>query len=359
MPKRASDNSLEFIAKKLRQLEKEVKRSRQKKRNNISLSSSSSSSCPSSCSSRVPSPNPEWQETIANTVPRVETIDVEPSTAQNNEIPLIEINDNSQDDTRPSCSHEEPSDDINTELLDILGADPSVTIEYGPDINKDVASRFAHIATSGLSREVRKNLLMKNLVPQNCKNIAAPQLNAEIKAALSEQVVKRDRAIEARQKQMAAAISSLGIIISNQLGPKDKNNELIKDLMDVGRMFCDIQHTESEARRNFALYSVKKELKDQLSITKIDKYLFGNDLAETLKTAKAVSKSISDLKQDAPKKPKPAASTKHLNWKARTSARRQPTGPSPRYQPPATHNAQHRAPLSQNYAQRFKQTRRP
>ncbi|XP_046964265.1 uncharacterized protein LOC124533144 isoform X2 [Vanessa cardui] len=230
MPKRASDNSLEFIAKKLRQLEKEVKRSRQKKRNNISLSSSSSSSCPSSCSSRVPSPNPEWQETIANTVPRVETIDVEPSTAQNNEIPLIEINDNSQDDTRPSCSHEEPSDDINT---------------------------------------------------------------------------------------------------------------------------------ESEARRNFALYSVKKELKDQLSITKIDKYLFGNDLAETLKTAKAVSKSISDLKQDAPKKPKPAASTKHLNWKARTSARRQPTGPSPRYQPPATHNAQHRAPLSQNYAQRFKQTRRP
>nr|XP_026486006.1 uncharacterized protein LOC113393374 [Vanessa tameamea] len=356
MRKRISDNSIEFIVKKLRKLEKEVKRSRRKKHNNVSLSSSSSScpsASPSSCSSRVSSPNTDCQRSIAN-------IDIEQHMAQNSEIPLIEINDNSENDTSAPCLHEEPSGVVNIEILDILGADPSVTIEYGPDINKDVASRFTHIATSGLTRETRKDLLKKYLVPENCKNIAAPQLYAEMKGALTDQVVKRDRAIESRQKQMAAAISSLGKIISDQLSAKDINNALIKDLMDVGRIFCDIQHTESEARRNFALYSVKKELKDQLSLTKIDKYLFGNDLAETIKTAKAVSKSISDLKPNAPKKPKPtASSTKNLNWMARTPARRQPTGLPSLHQLPATHNKPPRAPLSHNYAQRSKQTRRP
>lgn len=247
----------------------------------------------------------------------------------------------------------------NTEILEILGADPSITQEYGPDINKDVATRFTHIATSGLDKEVRKDLIKKYLVPSNCINIAAPQLNLEIKAALTEPVVKRDRAIEARQKQMAAGISALGKVISDQLSTKDKNNDLIKDLMEIGRMFCDIQHSESEARRNFALYTVKKDLKDQLSTTKIDKFLFGSNFTETIKTAKAVSKSSSDLKPDTDKRPTSTyAPSKLLNWKARTPARRQPTAQPPRHQPSASQNASQRATSSHTYKQRPKYTRR-
>lgn len=243
----------------------------------------------------------------------VDATNIELPSPEINETPLVQnkdlpsVSDNSVENLTAPSTLDDNTDSI--EILEILGADPSVPQEYGPDINKDVATRFAHKATSGLDKEVRKDLIKKFLVPNNCTNVAAPLLNLEIKAALSEQVVKRDKAIEARQKQMAAGISALGKVISDKLCTKDKNNDLIKGLMEIGRIFYDIQHSESDARRNFALYTVKKDLKDQLSTTKIDKFLFGSNFTETLKTAKAVSKSSSDLKPEADKRPKPSTST--------------------------------------------------
>ncbi|CAH2223967.1 jg20373 [Pararge aegeria aegeria] len=365
MSKRANESSLEFIVKKLRKLEKEVKRSRQEKRDSFTLSSTSSSSQSSeSLSNSSRSATSQGiiaigEEATSIPMDHNDTIPLEqPTPVENNEQNVV--SDNVSGDPIASSVHDEGA--ANAEILDILGADPSVAIEYGPDINKDVATRFTHVATVGLNKDVRKELLKKFLVPGNCTNIAAPQLNAEIKATVSEQVVKRDKAIEARQKQIAAGISSLGKIISDQLCATEKNNDLIRDLMEVSRILCDIQHSESEARRSFALYSVKRELKDQLSATKIDKFLFGSNLPETIKTAKAVSKSSSDLKPEIPKKPKASTSAntsgKNLNWKARAATRRQPTGPPPRHHPPAQLNVPPRGNSSQGYTQRPKQTRR-
>ncbi|KAF9802570.1 hypothetical protein SFRURICE_013757 [Spodoptera frugiperda] len=49
------------------------------------------------------------------------------------------------------------------------------------------------MATSGLSKETRKELSDKYLIPANCTLIDAPLLNPEIKAAVSETVHKRDK----------------------------------------------------------------------------------------------------------------------------------------------------------------------
>ncbi|XP_060802865.1 uncharacterized protein LOC132902317 [Amyelois transitella] len=337
MPKRKIDN-LEVIVNKLRKLEKEVKRSRRYRRSSSSSSEPSSRSSSSSPSSRAPSPamdNQECQEPVIN--PEVDTINLEPEST--------------------------PPNETTAGLSDILGEDPTATAEYGPDINTDLAARLAHIATSGLNKDTRIDLLKKFLVPANCENISAPKLNVEIKAAIPETATKRDKCIESRQKIIAAGITALGGVISRQLESKNKDNDLIKDLMDVARLLCDIQHAESETRRNFALYSVKKELKDQLSLTEIDKCLFGSDFAETLKTAKAVSKSSTDLKRDFPKKSPPAANPykKDLNWKPRTGARRQQPVTQTRPQSSAAPSATPRGSSSRNYRQRrrhHKQNRR-
>lgn len=244
------------------------------------------------------------------------------------------------------------------EFIEILGEDPSTAVTYGPEIHKEIASRFTHICTSGLDKTNRKLLIEKHKVPGNCINISAPRLNAEIKAALSDSVVKRDKAIEYRQHQMAAAISSLGSIMSNLLINKCDNNALMRDLMDLGRLLCDIQHSQSTARRNLALNFVKKNLKDHLDLTKIDSYLFGENLAETLKTAKAVSKSSSDLKVEQQKQVKPAPTRHNLNWKAGTSARRQPTGQAPRHQQSAAPRAPPPRQAAQTYSRHSKQSRR-
>lgn len=85
--------------------------------------------------------------------------------------------------------------ELDAEILEILGVDPTLTKKFGNEVQKDVAVRFEHVATAGLSKDDRKEILDKYLVPSNCKLIAAPALNPEVKAALSEMVIKRDKAI--------------------------------------------------------------------------------------------------------------------------------------------------------------------
>lgn len=54
-------------------------------------------------------------------------------------------------------------------------------------------------------------------------------LNAETKAAASEPVRQRDKAIEFKQKQLAAAISCHGGAISHLINTKDIDSELLKN----------------------------------------------------------------------------------------------------------------------------------
>lgn len=214
---------------------------------------------------------------------------------------------------------------LDAEALEILGIDPTTTTQYGKEIHNELATRLQHIATTGLTKELRKELTDRYLIPANCIKIGAPSMNPEIKAAVTEVIMKRDKGIEARQKQLAAAISGLTAVLNNELDKKEKNSNTLKQLMDVSRILCDIQHAESVTRRNFAAFSIKKELKDHLFNTKIDTTLFGENLAETLKSAKAVSKSGSDLKTKPPPKPKAAISSSaptNLNWRGPAPARR-------------------------------------
>ncbi|XP_073944616.1 uncharacterized protein [Choristoneura fumiferana] len=216
----------------------------------------------------------------------------------------------------------------------ILGDDPSATQSYGKDIQAALAVRLQHIATMGLTKEQRKELQDKHLPPANCTLINGPVLNPEIKAAVSDVIAKRDKGIEHKQNQMANAISCIGEAISLLISSEEKNPTLMKLLMDAGRLLCDCQHTDTTVRRMFILNSLKKDMKDQLQSTKVDKYLFGQDLANTLKSAKAICKTGAELKT-APVKPpfkkpppKTAAnrsySSPNLNWKAPAPGRRQP-----------------------------------
>lgn len=152
-------------------------------------------------------------------------------------------------------------------------------------------------------------------------------------------MVKRDKGLEIKQKQLATAISCLASVMTELFTSRQINQGLLQKLMDTTRMLCDIQHTDSITRRNFAMFSVKREMKEHLTNTKIDKSLFGDNLSEALRTAKAVSKSGTDLKFNQRNFKKPTMPTnskpqprKNLNWKTPAPARR-PQGP-----PPATRN---------------------
>ncbi|KAJ8708397.1 hypothetical protein PYW07_010522 [Mythimna separata] len=229
------------------------------------------------------------------------------------------------------------TDGLDSDLLDILGADPTTDKKYGKEINKELSIRLQHWTTMGITKEQRKELKEKYLTPENAKLIDPPELNAEIKAAVSDIITKRDKAIENKQKLLTLAISSLGEGITLLLSDKEKNTALLKLLMDATRIICDCQHADSVTRRNFLLNAVKKELREQLQNSKIDTLLFGENLAETIKTAKSINKSGTDLKQPPQKPPNKkfaAMPSRNLNWRNPGPSRR-PTGP-PRIREPAT-----------------------
>ncbi|PZC75670.1 hypothetical protein B5X24_HaOG205776 [Helicoverpa armigera] len=318
MPKRKRGDSISYIRKKIKKLEKKLLKGCRR-----SSSSSEQSSSEPQDDKFMDLENPAYPvvdldepvpSTSASNIPEVTQEPPPQSTAV--EAGIIEIEDHQPD--------------LDETVLQILGTDPLTTTSFGKDIQKDLATRYEHKATSGLTKELRKELLESHLPPANCKLIDAPSLNPEIKAAVTDVIVKRDKAMQAKQKQLGSAIACLSEAITILLSKETKDPNILKLLVDAGRILCDCQHNDSITRRNFILAVLKKELKDQMQLTKIDNLLFGQELADTLKTAKAINRSGAELKSvPLPKpssKPRPPPSTRNLNWKAPAPNRR-PTGP--------------------------------
>lgn len=229
---------------------------------------------------------------------------------------------------------------IDPEVMDILGVDPTLEVKVGPEVNSDVSVRLQHYAITGLSKEDKKELTDRYLIPRNCKLIDAPAVNAEVKRPLSEVILKRDKAIEHKQKFLGSAISGLGEAITMLISSKDKDSKLLRILMDIARILCDCQHADTITRRNYILNSLKKELRDQLQNTKVDAFLFGQDFSEALKAARNINKLGDELKETPPK-PVPSFNrknnpgpSKNLNWKSPYPKSRQ-SGP-PRTREPAS-----------------------
>lgn len=214
---------------------------------------------------------------------------------------------------------------LDEDILLFLGEVPTKDKKFGAKIQNDIASRWEHVATTGVSKEAGKDILQKYLTPENCSLIDPPTLNLEVKAALSEPLQKKDTAIHNKQKQIAAAVSCIGQALTRTLSQDQKDPELIKLLIDAGRIICNVQHTESMIRRGFIGSFIKKDVKDHLNNTCIDKYLFGEKLADTLKTAKSITRSATEIRaRTNTLRPQTKSVVRHLNPKGPAAANRPP-----------------------------------
>lgn len=200
--------------------------------------------------------------------------------AQNDDVPVTD------------GTQQQEQDSLDQDILDILGDDPSTENPYGDDLHKDIAHRWQNILVNGLNKDNRITLQKLYLPAENCSYMKAPKLNAEIKAALTEVNNKKDIYSQSRQNQLTSCLAAIGKVLNGALA-RNRNipQDIIKPLSDAGRLLCDYHHKESLSRRYAAMNSLSKETKDVLKNTKIDEFLFGSDLAEKLKTSKAISKS--------------------------------------------------------------------
>lgn len=80
---------------------------------------------------------------------------------------------------------------LEDEVLKCLGEDPTANKENAYQLHQALVSRWQHVLAKGLDGEVRRVLLQKYSLPQNCETLQAPKLNVEILSAIPLNAQKR------------------------------------------------------------------------------------------------------------------------------------------------------------------------
>lgn len=188
--------------------------------------------------------------------------------------------------------------ELEQEILDVLGADPSAATTDKCQLHTALASRWTHVLTNGLEATTRNDLLAKYKIPINCARLEAPALNPEIKPALSELSLKKDKYQTLAQTQLGVGLVPLAQAINALLASNEPPHfdNILSLLADTGRLLTDLFFTMSKHRRYNISQNLNKSLKDVLQEDTPGEFLFGQALADRIKTAKSLQKSSLDLK---------------------------------------------------------------
>lgn len=205
--------------------------------------------------------------------------------------------------------------------LQILGEDPSSKRPKTFQFHPGLASRWNAWIASGLEKDDRINLLKSYSREGNC-SLEPPVLNPEISSSLNDASLKRDRHFVDSQCLIGSALSALGSAITMLLYDKKEvvdRDDLLRLLCDTGKLMTQLHHKESLARKAYILPNLEKKAKTVLAKTETDKFLFGENLSEKLKSARALEKTALDLKLQPPKtgsQKGPFKKVNAVNWKS-------------------------------------------
>ncbi|CAK1601011.1 unnamed protein product [Parnassius mnemosyne] len=188
--------------------------------------------------------------------------------------------------------------ELDESILSLLGDAPQSAIQLGPPVYKDIASRWQDILLRGLKEDTKLKLLSDYVIPNNLDRLISPILNAELKAALPDTLVKRDFSLQQRQKQIAITLSALSssmdILLTNKT--QDTPQIILKSLSDACRLLCDSFYNETRLRRLFIINAINIQIRNAIIVTILDKYLFGENISDKLKAAQNIKKSSAILK---------------------------------------------------------------
>jgi len=221
--------------------------------------------------------------------------------------------------------------ELDDTTLSLLGDVPTAPKQAGESLHRDIVTRWKQILENGLKSDVRDGLIKAYPTPKNCTTISAPKLNPEIAATMSQTSLKKDGYQIIAQSQLGAALSAVGNGLTLLLNDEKAENktQLVGMLGDAGRLLAGLHHSNSITRRAFITPSLGLSVKPIADKSPIDNFLFGENLAETLKAARALERTGKELRaEDTQSKRRPTK--KHgesqirkdnLNW-------HRPYGPS-------------------------------
>ncbi|XP_050311937.1 uncharacterized protein LOC126747396 [Anthonomus grandis grandis] len=191
---------------------------------------------------------------------------------------------------------------------------------FGSNIHEELAVRWSCYVREGLPVDLRKELLQKHLIPENCKTLSAPILNEELKPILSSQTLKNDNFLSGIQSQVGIGLSILGTVISKKIEKPDQEcaTNMIEQLIEVGQLFANVHHAMSLKRRFEINPFINEEGRLAARQMAIDEYLFGKEYISKVKSCQEMKKAGKDLsiskKVDLSRPGTSKASSTNLNY---------------------------------------------
>ncbi|KAG6461395.1 hypothetical protein O3G_MSEX012599 [Manduca sexta] len=199
-----------------------------------------------------------------------------------------------------------PVPELDPQLLEALGDATDDTPIYGPDIHTSLAQRWLPILKKGIQAEAKTKLLKEYTIPDNCKLLKAPTLNAEISAAVTDLVRNRDKKLQAKQDQLGLGIAAINKAMSLLLTCDDKV-QVTKMLSDGCRLLTDLHFNETQVRTKLVTPGLDKAFLSLIQDQDRDETLFGNKLPEKIRASKAIEKQGLQIKKVT--NPKSSSST--------------------------------------------------
>lgn len=207
--------------------------------------------------------------------------------------------------------------ELDDETLQILSDDEDSNKGDTLLLHPKLKNAWSKILLEGMKRE-KKTALLEKYPRSNSSLFQTPKLNLEIEASVKEATLKRDKFFVADLDLCGASLAALGSSISmifNGSTQEIDTKDLLSKLIDSGKLMCELHNQLVKARKAFIYPCIDKSARQILEKTKHGEYLFGPELSQKVKCAKAVEKLGLTLKQaTTEKKPSFNASTS-LNWR--------------------------------------------
>ena len=189
----------------------------------------------------------------------------------------------------------------------MLGESLAPTQSWAPPVHSQFATSWKEVVRLGLSAEERKTLFLRYPPPDNSRFLDPPILNEEVLPSITEKARESDTKIAFRQRRTAAAIARLGAYLTGAVAPELKIDQgLLTPLFDAARVLADVFYEDSAIRRGAILRNLSASMRAVLAKTVPDEYLFGSNLGERIKQARALAQTAAELKT-----PKPVAPAKN------------------------------------------------
>ncbi|XP_045763042.1 uncharacterized protein LOC123872829 [Maniola jurtina] len=284
MPKRSAQSQIEKYERKIRKIEEKEKR----RRRIISPIESSSDEEDTGDHGQNCDAIPE----SALAAPEI-TQEAEPLSNDNP--------DQNEGGAGPDLHEEAPASDLpdlDPELLDALGESTSDSPDYGEKIHDSLSKLWLPLLRKGMPKENKDKLLKEYLIPDNCRLLQAPKLNAEISAAIPDMVRNRDKTLTASQQQLGSGITAINRGVDLLL-KSDNKVQAMKHFSNGCRLLCDSHYLATQGRIKLISPSLDKSFLQLVNESERDDSLFGSKLSEKIKAAKAIEKQGLSIKKPA------------------------------------------------------------